>query len=485
MIFCQIKPTKKGVFVLKKTKIICTIGPSCENEDVIEEMIKEGMDTARMNFSHSTYQEHQKRIDIVKKIRKKLNLPIGIMLDTKGPEIRIGVFEKGFVELSYNQHFTLTTEEITGNESIVSVSYKHITNIVKENDTILINDGLIELKAETVTPTHIISRVVHPGKLSDRKSINLPNTDIQMPYLSETDKNDILFGIKNDIDYIAASFVRCKDDVEDIRRLIIDNGKPNIKIIAKIENAQGVKNIDEIILASDGIMIARGDMGVEIPFEKLPSIQKEIIRKCYQSGKISVTATQMLESMITNPRPTRAEVNDIANAIYDGTSAIMLSGETAIGKFPVQTVLTMRKIAEYTENSINYYDKSRNPSVKSLTVTDAISHAVCTCAHDLNARCIVAVTKSGHTPRMIAKFRPVCPIIAPTIDEDIYHKLSLVWGVIPIVNGIKNSTKELYDSAIEKAKEITTLIKGDIIVLTGSSSINVSKTTNMIRVHKV
>lgn len=469
---------------MKKTKIICTIGPSSENEDVIEEMIKAGMDTARMNFSHSTYEEHKRRIDAVKKIRKKLNLPVGIMLDTKGPEIRIETFEKGSIELLKNQLFTLTTEEVVGNESRVSVTYKEITKYVKQNDTILINDGLIELKAENITDKEIICKVIHGGKLSDRKSINLPSSNIHMPYLSETDKKDIIFGMQNDIDYIAASFVRCREDVEDIRRLVMEYGKPNIKIISKIENARGVENIDDIILASDGIMIARGDMGVEIPYEKLPSIQKEIISKCLLSGKISVTATQMLESMILNPRPTRAEVNDIANAIYDGTSAIMLSGETAAGKFPVQTVLTMKKIAEYTENTI-CQNKITNNNIKSLTVTDAICHAVCTCASDLDAGCIVAVTKSGHTARMISKFRPDCPIIAPTIDEDIYYKLSLVWGVFPIVNGEKTSSKELYDSAVEKAKESLDLSKNDIIVLTGSSSLNLSKTTNMMKVHRI
>lgn len=470
---------------MKKTKIICTIGPSCENEDVIEEMIKAGMDTARMNFSHSTYEEHKSRIDTVKKIRKKLNLPIGIMLDTKGPEIRLGTFEKGYIELIPDQHFTLTTKDTSGTESKASVSYKEITKYVKENDKILINDGLIELIAENVTDNEIHCKVIHGGKLTDRKSLNLPCSHIDMPYLSETDKKDILFGIKNDIDYIAASFVRCKEDVEDIRRLLIENGKPNIKIIAKIENTMGVDNADEIILASDGIMIARGDMGVEIPYEKLPSIQKDLIKKCVSSGKISVTATQMLESMISHPRPTRAEVNDVANAIYDGTSAIMLSGETAAGKFPVQSVMTMRKIAEYTENTPHALSQSNLSAIKSLTVTDAICHAVCTCAADLDAKSIVAVTKSGHTARMISKFRPLCPIIAPTIDEDIYYKLSLVWGVIPVVNGQKSTSKELYDSAVEKAKETISLTKNDLIVLTGSSSVNLPKTTNMIKVHRI
>ena len=471
--------------MLKKTKIICTIGPSSEKEDVIEELMKAGMDTARMNFSHSTYREHKKRIDTVKKVRKKLNLPVGIMLDTKGPEIRIRTFEKGYAELISNQHFILTTEDISGNESKVSVTYPEITNVIKPNDKILINDGLIELRAEKITDTEIITRVIHGGKLTDRKSINLPDSTVKMKYLSPVDTEDILFGLENDVDYIAASFVRCKEDVEDVRRLLIQHGKPNVKIIAKIENAEGVKNADEILLASDGIMIARGDMGVEIPFEKLPSIQKELIKKCHRSGKISVTATQMLESMITNPRPTRAEVNDIANAIYDGTSAIMLSGETAMGKFPVQTTLTMKKIAESTEQTIDYDRDFKEIKVKSLTITDAISHGVCTCASDLEAKCIVAVTKSGHTPRMIAKFRPSCTIISPTIDEDIYYKLSLVWGVIPIVNGIKTTEKELYDSAIEKAKEINNLNKNDIIVVTGSSSLNMSKTTDMLRVHRI
>lgn len=470
---------------MKKTKIICTIGPSCENEDVIEEMVKAGMDTARMNFSHSTYEEHKARIDTVKKIRKKLNLPIGIMLDTKGPEIRLGTFEKGHIELLPEQHFTLTTDNIVGNEAKAFVTYKEITKYIKKDDKILINDGLIELKAEKVTDKDIYCSVIHGGRLSDRKSINLPCSHIDMPYISETDKKDILFGIENDIDYIAASFVRCKEDVEDIRRLLIEKGKPNIKIIAKIENAEGVKNADEIILAADGIMIARGDMGVEIPYEKLPSIQKDLIKKCVSSGKISVTATQMLESMITNPRPTRAEVNDIANAIYDGTSAIMLSGETAAGKFPVQSVITMEKIAEYTENTSHTLNQSNLSAIKSLTVTDAICHAVCTCAADLEAKCIVAVTKSGHTARMVAKFRPHCPIIAPTIDEDIYYKLSLVWGVIPVVNGEKSTSKELYDSAVEKAMETISLSKNDLIVLTGSSSVNLPKTTNMIKVHRI
>lgn len=470
---------------MRKTKIICTLGPSTEGEEVIEKMILSGMNTARMNFSHGTHDDHKRRIDIVKKVRERLSLPIGIMLDTKGPEIRIGHFENGCIDLINNQIFILTTDDVIGNELKASVSYKEITKYVKQNDTILINDGLIELKAEKITDTSIECRVIHGGKLSNRKSINLPDSEHKMDYLSGTDKEDILFGLENDIDFIAASFVRCKEDVEKVRKILNDNNKPNIKIISKIENRQGVENIDEIISVSDGIMIARGDMGVEIPFEKLPEIQKMIIKKCHIAGKISVTATQMLESMISNPRPTRAEVSDVANAIYDGTSAIMLSGETAVGKFPIQAIRTMDIVAKSTEESINYKKRFLTVDVKNLTTTDAICHSACTCAIDLEAKCIIAVTKSGHSARMVSKFKPPYPIIAPTSDKDIYHKLSLVWGVIPIVTELKSTTADLFKCAIKKTKEAKLINTDDLIVITGSSSVNKSKTTNLLYAYKV
>ena len=397
---------------LRKTKIVCTLGPSTDNEEVMRQMMLEGMNVARCNFSHGVYEEHKKRMDMVKKIRKEVKKPVAILLDTKGPEVRVRQFKNGKITLQEGQLFTLTSEEVEGTEEKVSVTYSRLYEDLEVGMTVLIDDGLIEMKVEKVEKTNIVCRVINGGVVSNNKGINVPDVNLSMPYLSDKDREDILFGIEQDVDFVAASFVQCKEDILQLRRLLDKNGGEEIKIISKIENLQGVENIDEIIEVSDGIMIARGDMGVEIPYEEVPVIQKMIIKKVYQVGKQVITATQMLESMIKNPRPTRAEATDIANAVYDGTSAIMLSGETAAGAYPVEAVKTMVRIAERTEQDVDYrkrffnHDRKANPDV-----TDAICHATCTTALDLSAKAIVTVTKSGRSARMIAGYRPASSII--------------------------------------------------------------------------
>ncbi len=397
---------------MRKTKIVCTLGPSTDNEEVMRQMMLEGMNVARCNFSHGVYEEHKKRMDMVKKIRKEVKKPVAILLDTKGPEVRVRQFKNGKITLQEGQLFTLTSEEVEGTEEKVSVTYSRLYEDLEVGMTVLIDDGLIEMKVEKVEKTNIVCRVINGGVVSNNKGINVPDVNLSMPYLSDKDREDILFGIEQDVDFVAASFVQCKEDILQLRRLLDKNGGEEIKIISKIENLQGVENIDEIIEVSDGIMIARGDMGVEIPYEEVPVIQKMIIKKVYQVGKQVITATQMLESMIKNPRPTRAEATDIANAVYDGTSAIMLSGETAAGAYPVEAVKTMVRIAERTEQDVDYrkrffnHDRKANPDV-----TDAICHATCTTALDLSAKAIVTVTKSGRSARMIAGYRPASSII--------------------------------------------------------------------------
>lgn len=470
---------------MRKTKIICTLGPATDDENVIKSLVKAGMNVARLNFSHGDYDEQLKRINMVKKVRKELKQPIAILLDTKGPEIRIGEFENKSVTLTKGQNFTLTTREITGNENEVSVSYSELPYRIKLGDRILIDDGLIELIAVETTDTDIKCFVRNGGRLSNKKSINLPGINLDMPYMTQKDKEDIIFGIQNGIDFVAASFVRCESDVRDVLDILDKNNGSHIKVIAKIENNEGVENIDSILSAANGIMVARGDMGVEISFEKLPAIQKMLIKKCYAAGKMAITATQMLDSMMHNPRPTRAEVSDVANAVYDGTSAIMLSGETAAGDYPVESVIAMAEIAESTENSINYTGRFLRENVKNNTITDAVCHASCTTAIDLKASAIVALTLTGHTARMISKFRPSCPIIAATTDETSYHQLALSWGVIPVMNNRQTDTEALFESAIKKLDKTSIARRGDRVIIIGGSHLDAIGTSDVMRVHVI
>jgi len=471
---------------MKKTKIICTLGPSTDDPEVLEKMIYCGMNIARLNFSHGTHEEHKVKIDTFKEIRNRTGLPIALILDTKGPEIRIKTFENGCIDIVEGQTFTFTSKKIIGNNEKVSINYKNLSKDVTRGNKILVDDGLIAFNVVETTETDIICTAINSGKISDRKSINIPGVSIKMEYMSETDRDDIIFGIENDVDFIAASFVRNSYDVMEIRKILEKNNGKDIKIIAKIENNEGVSNIDDIIKVSDGIMVARGDMGVEIPLEELPIIQKMLIKKCYKAGKMVITATQMLDSMIRNPRPTRAETTDVANAIYDGTSAIMLSGETAVGKYPVLAVETMSKIAEHTENAINYKGQFYTESIRfTPNVTDAISHATCTTAHDLGATAIITVTKTGNTARMISKFRPECPIVATTTSDKVYRQLSLSWGVIPIKAEEKYTTDDLFDHAVDVSTEAGLVKNGDLVVITAGVPVGISGNTNILKVHLV
>lgn len=473
---------------MKKTKIVCTIGPASESEEVLKQLIENGLNVARLNFSHGNYEEHKKRIDTIKKIRDELDTPVAIMLDTKGPEIRLKKFKEGIVTLSDNDTFTLTTRDIEGDESIVSISYKGLPNDVKVGSRILIDDGLVELEVkEIVNGTDIVCHVMNGGTLKDHKGVNVPNTPINLPAITEKDINDIKFGIENDVDFIAASFIRKADDVLQIRKVLEDNGGEGIEIISKIESQEGVDNIDEIIEASDGIMVARGDLGVEIEPEKIPLLQKQIIKKCNIAGKPVITATQMLDSMIRNPRPTRAEVTDVANAILDGTDAIMLSGETAAGKYPVQSVKTMKNIAIRTETSIEYLDTLKKKRVldNNISTTNAISKATCTTAEDLNATAIITATSSGYTSKAISKFRPKPPIIAATTTEKVMRKLALVWGVYPVLSVKSENTDEVIDMSIHSSMLKGYVKEGDLIVITAGIPVGVSGTTNLLKVHTI
>lgn len=471
---------------MRKTKIICTLGPASDNEKILRQMIEEGMDVARINFSHGTHEEHSKKLEIINKLRNEMGVSVAVLLDTKGPEIRLGLFENGKEILQAGENFTLTTAEVKGTKEKSSITYKDLPKDVKAGDAILLDDGLIELLVDEVVGEEIRCTVINGGQISDRKGVNVPNVSLSMPYLSERDREDILFGIKANFDFIAASFVRNAQDVQCIRELLKENGGDAIKIISKIENTEGVNNIDEIIRVSDGIMIARGDMGVEIPFERVPKIQKDIIKKVYNSGKYVITATQMLDSMIKNPRPTRAEATDVANAIYDGTSAIMLSGETAAGKYPVESVKTMAKIAIETENDIDYEGRFHRFNEQShRNVTNAISHATCMTAYDLEATAIITVTESGQTARMISKYRPEMPIIGCTVDEKVYRQLAMSWGVKPILCNYQNDADALFAHAVERAKEENLISDGDLVVITAGVPLGVPGTTNMVKVQTV
>lgn len=466
------------------------MGPSTADDNVLRQLMLSGMNVARQNFSHGDHESHKKVFEQVKRIREELGLPVASLLDTKGPEVRVKQFAGGKAELKTGADFILTTREVEGNEEMVSITYKNLAGDIDVGTRILADDGLIEFKvadiAETEGGCDIVCKVVHGGILSNNKSCNFPGVKLSMPYLSERDKSDILFGIETGFDFIAASFVGTDDDIMEIRKLLEDNGGSDIKIIAKIENQEGVDNIDDILRVSDGIMVARGDMGVEIPFEEIPRIQKVLIEKGYRAGKQVITATQMLDSMIKNPRPTRAETTDVANAIYDGTSAIMLSGETAAGLYPVEAVRTMAKIAETTENNINYAKRFRDRhEVMSENVTNAISHAAVTTALDLKAKAILTVTKTGSTAKFLSKFRPNRPILSCTTSERTWRQLNLSWGVVPLMAEEKQSTDELFAHAVDCAQKKGLLETGDLVVITAGVPLGVSGTTNLMKVHVV
>ena len=463
---------------IKKTKIVCTLGPVSENEETLRELIKNGLNVCRLNFSHGSHEEHKGRMDLVKKLREELNMPTAILLDTKGPEIRTGKFDAPEVLLEEGQTFTITMKDVMGNKEMCTVSYKGLANDVKTGDTILIDDGLVGLTVKEVNGDDIVCEVQNSGIVKNHKGVNVPGVKVNLPAITEKDRSDIEFGIEQGIDFIAASFVRKVSDVLAIREILEENNATHIKIISKIENQEGVDNLDEIIEVSDGIMVARGDLGVEIPTEEIPVVQKLMIKKCNEAGKPVITATQMLDSMIRNPRPTRAEVTDVANAIYDGTDAIMLSGETAAGKYPVEAVKTMATIAKRAEETMR---NRRDKINKSKNVTDAISYATCTTAMDLDARAILSSTASGHTARMVSKFRPDCPIIATTSDESVRRQLSLTWGVLPVMRNKSANTDQVIVNSIEAAKTAEYVNENDIVVITAGGS----ETTNLIKVETV
>lgn len=467
---------------MRKTKIVCTLGPATDNYNTLKAMIKAGMNVARINMSHGSYEEHKARIDNLKRARKELMTPVSLLLDTKGPEIRIRTFEKGKVALEEGQQFTLTADDIVGDNTRVSITFPDLSKYLKKNDSVLINDGLIELKVTEIINGDVVCVVVNGGELSNRKSINLPGIDIDMPYVSDIDYQDILYAIQMNADYLALSFVRSGDDVKRVRNILELNGGHEIQVISKIENRSGVKHIDDILSLSDGIMVARGDMGVEIPFEELPAIQKSLIKACMRSGKKVITATQMLESMIHNPRPTRAEISDVANAIYDGTSAIMLSGETAAGQYPVQAVKTMAKIAEKTEESISYFKRFKQSEYDIKNITNAVSHSTVAAAYDLNAKAIITVTKSGYTARKVSRFRPSCIIIAATTSEKVYNQLALNWGVVPTMASVQATSDALFAHSMRCALNTGLVNQGDLVVMTGATSLNESGSSNTMRI---
>lgn len=472
---------------MKKTKIVCTIGPASDSEETLRELFKAGLNVCRLNFSHGTHEDHQVRIDRIKKVREELNLPIAIMLDTKGPEIRVKKFANNSVRLTRGQQFTLTTRDIAGNETICSVTYKNLAKEIHPQDRILIDDGLIELRVEQVTnDTDILCTVLSEGIVSNNKGINIPGVKIRLPFLSPQDIEDLKFGVKNKIDFIASSFTRGPADVLSIRKVLEEENGNNINIIAKIENQEGVDSIDKILEVADGIMVARGDLGIEIPPEQIPLVQKMIIKKTLQASKAVITATQMLESMTHNPRPTRAEVTDVANAIFDGTSAIMLSGETAAGKYPVETVKMMNSIAVTAEASLNYEKILREAAREhSLTITNAIAHATCSMAMEMNAQVIVTATSSGETPKALSKYKPKVPVVAVTPSQETARRLSLNWGVYPILAPHFKSTDEMFETCIDVAKEAGFVQEGELAVLTAGVPIGLAGSTNLLKVETV
>ncbi|MFV0400902.1 MAG: pyruvate kinase [Oscillospiraceae bacterium] len=470
---------------MRKTKIVCTLGLVSQTADVIGQLMDAGMNVARFNFSHGTHESHKKMLDIVKKLRKKKNIPVAALLDTKGPEIRLGLFKDGKALLTAGSIFTLYPNEREGDSTGASISFPGLADDLEPGNTILLDDGLIELRVKSIENGVIACEVINGGEISNRKGVNIPGVSTSLPYISDRDREDILFGIEQDFDFVAASFVRSAADVIELRELLGANGGKSIRIISKIENADGVQNIDEILRASDGIMVARGDMGVEIPFEELPPLQKMLIEKAYKAGKMVITATQMLESMIKNPRPTRAEVTDVANAVYDGTSAIMLSGETAAGLYPVKAVEAMARVAEKAENDINYLKRFHNTEsgLDNTNVTNAISHATCTTAYDLSAAAIIAVTLSGRSARNVSKFRPDIPIIGCTTSEKAYRQMVLSWGVTPVMIPMQEDLNELFNLAVGSAMEQGYVKDGDLVVITTGVPLGVAGTTNLLKVH--
>lgn len=472
---------------MRKTKIVCTIGPATDNDDVLREMMRAGMNVARFNFSHGSYEDHRRRYEQVVRLREELGLPVATLLDTKGPEVRLREFAGGKpVQIADGDTYTLTTKDVPCTAEIGSVTFERLPQDVTPGTRILINDGAVELVAEKITRTDIVCKVIHGGTLSDHKGINVPGVRLTMPYLSDADMSDLEFGAKMGYDFIAASFVRTAADIIYLRRFTESLGWFDVRIIAKIENTDGVENIDEILEAADGIMVARGDMGVEIPFEQIPAIQKKLIQKGYNAGKQVVTATQMLESMISNPRPTRAEITDVANAIYDGTSAIMLSGETAAGKYPVEAVRTMQLIASTTESDIDYrHEFESREEDGNASVALGIAHAAVTTAHDLGAKAIIAVTKRGQTARLISKFRPAVPILGCTTDEVNQRRMNLSWGVTPYVIDEVNDTDSLFAKAVEAAKAQGLVETDDLVVITAGVPLGISGMTNLMKVEIV
>lgn len=470
---------------MRKTKIICTIGPASESEEKLKELMAAGMNVARFNFSHGTHEEQKRKLTSVLKVSNELGLPIATLLDTKGPEIRLKDFENGRVQLEAGQLFTLTTEEIMGTRERAAITYQNLKSDVKPGMTILIDDGKIEMTIEKITDTDIVCRVINGGDVSNHKGINVPGAILSMPYIGDADYEDIKFCAQMGYDYLAASFARTKEDILEVRK-ILDEYNSKAKLIAKIENMQGIKNLEEILEVSDGIMVARGDMGVEIPLEEVPVIQKDMIKKAVARGKHVITATQMLESMIGSPRPTRAETADVANAIYDGTTAIMLSGETAAGKYPVEAVKTMARIAERAEQDIDYSGRMKKSAISDrVDITTAISHATCTTAMDLNAAAIITVTMSGFTAGMISRYKPGCPIIGCSVNPRVCRQLNLSWGVTPLLIKKEETADDLFDEASRMAEKAGLVKKGDIVVLTAGIPLGTVGTTNMIRVIEI
>ena len=470
---------------MRKTKIICTLGPSTDKDGVLRELIANGMNVARFNFSHGSHEEHKGRLDLLKSLREELGKPVAALLDTKGPEIRLKDFKNGTEMLEAGQTFTLTTRDVEGTKEICSITYKDLPQDVAPGGTIMLDDGLIKLQIQTVNDTDIVCTVLNNGKIKNKKGVNVPGVHLSMPYMSQRDKDDIIFGIEQGFDFIAASFVRTAQDVYEIRNLLNEYDS-NIRIIAKIENREGVNNIDSILAAADAVMVARGDLGVEIDFTELPGIQKTIIDRSFSFGKPIVTATQMLDSMMVNPRPTRAEISDVANAIYDGTSAIMLSGETAAGAYPVEALKTMSAIAERTEQDGHYLrGRLMEPNTGKISVSDATAHAACLTAKDVNAAAIVTVSESGTTARMLSKYRQQQPIIACVMKEQVQRQLSLSWGITSLMMPLAHSTDELIEMSTALAKENGFLHDGELAVVTAGVPVGISGTTNMIKIHMV
>ena len=470
---------------MRKTKVICTIGPASDNEETLKGLIEAGMAVARFNFSHGTHEEQKKKFDLVKKVRAELRQPIAMMLDTKGPEYRIKTFENGSITLSDGDTFTFTTDDIVGNQERVSVSYKNLVDNLEIGDRILVNNGLVIFEVKEIKGNDAVCTCVAGGVLSDRKSMNFPNKVLDQPFLSEQDKKDLIFGIQNGADYVAASFVSTRQDVQDMRNFLDENGGKDVEIIAKIENRSGVENVEEICQLADGIMIARGDLGVEIPSFEVPSVQKYLISKCRMLGVRVITATEMLETMIKNPRPTRAEISDVANAVYDGTSAVMLSGETASGKYPVQALQTMVEAIEYTESKINYVKRFRTADFEVRSTLDAISHSVCNMAIDVDAKCIIVNSLSGRTARMVSRFRCPVDIIGMTTSAKVWRKLNLSWGLTPVMCGMYDSMEEMFTNSELEAKSALGLEPGDEVVITGGMMDGTSGNTNLIKVDTI